>query len=528
MITNQEQTTTLRFQFLIRSLITLLVIALFSGTIQLYFINEQISKDVENQGLLVAQSVEQGIQETNMASKSIEHQIDLKLIACAKYISDQLQGRGLGEIRNEELIKMRDSLGLAGITLLAQNGDDVIGVKATDPKEVGFSFKQFGPDATRPMFDLLKGDVPRVSGGAYTEKNIMVLPISQSGSHTDKPEFFKYAYYHRPGANYIIDPYIQANEVYQFTEQVGPNAWISQVMKSNPLVKEIAVVNPHVFKDPSLAKKLYPPMKKIEYGQFKFESEKDEETLTKLADKPDKIYYVEKVNGNKVYKMFIPCNKDQTIYIALDYGAMSWPMYRHSILLIVFGLVSMLGLFFVTVGFFHRIYENIQRIKKHIKLLEAGDFTSRSHVQDNNELRKLSESINRMTKTLHQVLKDTSEQAIKARRMAVLLEAEANQSVEKMFTISMETTMHAREQLEEMMNSLDFLERYLQSRPETEKEKELLEKIHVMRQIAKDHTAATTDMTLTLSDLLKSLHDQSRDLSDLSNNLLEHIKKFKL
>jgi methyl-accepting chemotaxis protein len=528
MNTNQEKIKTLRSQFLTRSLITLLVIVLISGVIQLYFINEQISKNVENQGLLVAQSIEQGIQETNMASKSIEHQIDLKLIACAKYISDQLQDRDLGEISNEELIKIRDSLNLAGITLLAQNGDDVIGVKATDPKEEGFSFKQFGPDATRPMFDLLKGDVPRVSGGAYTEKNIMVLPISQSGSHTDKPEFFKYAYYHRPGTNYIIDPYIQANEVYQFTEQVGPNAWISKVMKSNPLVKEIAVVNPHVFQDPSLEKKLYPPMKKIEYGQFQFESEKDKETLTKLADKPDKTYYVEKVNGNKVYKMFIPINKDQTIYIALDYGAMSSTLYHYSIILIVFGLVSLLGLFIVTTGFFHRIYENIQRIKKHIKLLEEGDFTSRSHVKDNSELTKLSESINRMTETLQQVLKDTSEQAINAQRMSVLLEAEANQSVEKMFTLSMETTLNAREQLEELMNFLDSLERYLQSRPETEKEKDLLEQIHVIREITKDRTVATTDMTLSLSDLLKSLHEQASDLSDLSNNLLEHIKKFKL
>ncbi|WP_270584559.1 hypothetical protein [Bacillus smithii] len=91
-----------------------------------------------------------------------------------------------------------------------------------------------------------------------------------------------------------------------------------------------------------------------------------------------------------------------------------------------------------------------------------------------------------------------------------------------------ETTMKSREQLYEIISFLDELVETLQPYKKNEQVLHLIEKVEDMKQIANERTAATTDMTITLSDLIHSLHGQSRELSEISNALLESMKKFKL
>jgi hypothetical protein len=49
-----------------------------------------------------------------------------------------------------------------------------------------------------------------------------------------------------------------------------------------------------------------------------------------------------------------------------------------------------------------------------------------------------------------------------------------------------------------------------------------------MREVANNQTAAATDLTITLADLLEALHGQSSELSDISKTLLDQMGKFKL
>jgi methyl-accepting chemotaxis protein len=519
---------TLRSQFLVRVLITLLMIVSISGVIQMYSVREQLNENVTNQANIMAKSILQGIKEKEVASRAIEYQIDLKLVAYAKHVADRLKGKTVSQITNEELVRIRDELKLSGITILTRVKDDIVGVRSTEPEEIGFSFKKIGyPDGFTAMDNLLNGRRVNV-GETYQDKNLFILPISQSGSHAASPTFFKYGYYRPEGSTFIIAPYVEANEVYQFTKQVGPDQWIHEVIASNPFVKEIGVVNPQVYKDPSLAGKLYPPLKKLEYGSFAYETEKDEAVLTQMAAVSELTQFVQEVNGRKLYKMFMPIDKNRVIYIAFDYDKMSEPIYRNSVILIVSGLISLLALFLLTSRFFNGIYHNIQRIKSQVKLLEAGDFTARSEVKDRSELGELSESTNHMAETLQQVLRDTSEQAQKAQKLSVILQTEANQIVEKMYVISMEATSYSRSKLDDIMEFLDCVEGEFKALPQTEKTEELLRLIDVMRGVARDRTAATTDMTIELSDLIKSLRDQSNEMSGISSSLFHNISKFKL
>jgi methyl-accepting chemotaxis protein len=521
-----KQNKTLLQQFLSRIFVILIILSVITGVIQLYFINQQITLETDNQAFMIAQSINKGIEETLLASTAIERQIDLKLISYAKHIADRLQNKSLKMITNEELASIRDQMGVAGITILARSEGDIVGVLSTEPQDIGWSLKKIG--YLEIVDPLLNGGKALVPGATFIENNIVVLPIAQSGTHVDKPTFYKYSYYHPPGKPYIISVFIEAGEVYQFTREIGPDVWISKVRKENSNVMEIGVLTPKVFFEPSLERQLYPPMKKIVYGTYEYESKEDIKILTQLTAQPKVVTSIQKIENKNIYKMFLPIKDDQVVYIALDYDELSSPLVRHSVILIVSGFVSLVALFMLTASFFTKIYKNIQKIITQIKQLETGDLTARSDVSDKGELGDLSHSVNKMADALHKLLTDTYEKATQAQRVAVVLEAEANNSVEKAFSLSMEKTATARDSIDEIYFYLDQVEELLEQQKHNPKAIEILDSLGQIRDWAKERTNNTTEITITLADLLKSLHAQSSELSDISKLLLQKMEQFKL
>ena len=71
-------------------------------------------------------------------------------------------------------------------SLLAENGNDIVGTKSTDKDEIGFSFKKmFGPEneGYLGMKDLLNNVTPIPKNRSYVDHNTIILYTSQSGSH---------------------------------------------------------------------------------------------------------------------------------------------------------------------------------------------------------------------------------------------------------------------------------------------------------------------------------------------------------
>ncbi|TJY42851.1 methyl-accepting chemotaxis protein [Cohnella pontilimi] len=517
---------TLRRQFFIRILAVMVTIAAITGGIQVWVMSNNVQKDIDQQAAMISESIRQGIKETDTASLSIEHQIDLKLESYAKRIADKLRGKSIDQITNDQLSSIRDEVGVAGITLFVRTKEDIVGARATDPKEIGFSIKGLNPYAYQ-MFDLFMSGQKLPDEAAnkisFLSNNMLTLYISQSGSHGVEPAFFKYGYYRSEDLDYLIDPYIEADEVYKFMQDVGPDSWIKQVLERHPYAMEIAVLDPRVFADPSLAENMYPPLTKVVNGKYTFENSRDTQILVDMMKSPTAKAYRDK----GTYKVFSPIKEDRVLYIALDYDKMAWPIYRHAIIIAISGFVSLIALFMLTASFFSRIYSNIQKIMKQIARLEAGDITAKSELKDKGELGSLSESANKMVDSLNHVLTDTYDTATRAQRLAFMLETESNQSVEKAFTLSMENTSKVRGSVEEVYYFLDQIKEHLEAQDHA-KSRELLEKVEQIRDIAKERSNSTTDITITLSDLFKSLHAQSTELSDISGDLLEKLAKFKL
>lgn len=514
---------TLRSQFNLRLLIILITITVISGLVQFNFINYQVDNNVERQAEMIGQSIEQGIAETDLASRAIEQQIDYKLESISKRISDKLPNQ-LKNISNEELQRVAEEMGIAGIDIFAKKSNNLSVVKSSDSKTIGFTLKGISEEGNAALEKLLRGE--QYDGKeiiSYTNDNILILYTAQSGSH-EEPLFFKYAYYHQPNTDFIISSFIEANEVYQFTKEVGPDEWINKVLSEHEFAKEIAVLDPRVYADPSLAEEMYPPLKKIVYGNYSLKS--DDQILINMVNDPKTVTRIDKHHGEKIYKMFIPFDDGRVIYVAMNYEKMSAPFTNYSLILIAIGFISLVVLFITTTRFFNKIYSNIAKIIKQITSHEKGDFTARSDVEDNGELGQLSQSANKMAETLNHVLGHTREQAVQTERHAYLLDSEANNSVEKVYSMSMEATTDSRESTDEVDYIMKQIEELLQN--DNENDQAIKTKIAAIRKLVHKNSNSTTEMTITLSDLLKSLHDQSSSLSEISKELLKNLEQFDL
>jgi hypothetical protein len=116
---------------------------------------------------MTAQNIKREFENTNLAARSIEHQIDLKLISYAKNIAEVLKGKSIDEITNSDLKVIKEELELAGITLFARKGEDIVGVRSTDSEEIGFSSREFGFYET--VDALLEGRKASIEGATLLE-----------------------------------------------------------------------------------------------------------------------------------------------------------------------------------------------------------------------------------------------------------------------------------------------------------------------------------------------------------------------
>ncbi|MFC0560332.1 histidine kinase dimerization/phospho-acceptor domain-containing protein [Halalkalibacter alkalisediminis] len=257
-----------------------------------------------------------------------------------------------------------------------------------------------------------KGRKVAIEGATLIDENIIVLPIAQSGSHQNEPVFFKYSYYHPPGSSYIINPFIEVEEVDQFINKVGPSSSIAKMKTDNSYLEEVAILDPKVFVDPSLENELYPPLKKVVHGTFEFKNEEDIKVLESMTTDPKKTSYIQQVNGKKLYKMFLPTEDGQVIYIAFDYGEMSQPLNRQSKLISVAGFVSLIVLYLITSQFFKRIYQHIDLLVSNVGRISNGEYGLATVSDEQYEFRKLTESINQMSLSLHESFQKLSNEKL--------------------------------------------------------------------------------------------------------------------
>lgn len=224
---------------LLRTGIILFIIGLATFLLVFYLAKKEIHDRQENAVDSITEMIKQAIEITDESTKAFEHLVDLRLYSVSKAIAEELKGKKAENVTAEELKKIKDKWGLYDISLLVKKGEDLPVVQSSDPREIGLNAKDWGYWYTA-INQLIAGKEVTVGKGYYM-KNFWAGPLSKSEIY-DK--HFKYAYYYDGTTEFVINPFVAAEDIYKFTMyKSGPIQLIEKVENSTPGIVEIAVIN---------------------------------------------------------------------------------------------------------------------------------------------------------------------------------------------------------------------------------------------------------------------------------------------
>jgi hypothetical protein len=85
------------------------------------------------------------------------------------------------------------------------------------------------------------------------------------------------------------------------------------VTKNGEGLKEIAVLDPRVFQNPELETKLFPPLKKVIYGNYSYKDSKDTKILIGMEEnKLQKYHYIEKYKNKRFINYSLKLKMDKS------------------------------------------------------------------------------------------------------------------------------------------------------------------------------------------------------------------------
>lgn len=311
---NFSQKTTI-VQILFR-LVGIFFVSIFIAFSSIYLVTKgELAERTENELTSVTEMIKQSIESTHESTKNLEHLIDLRLYTISKAIGEELKGRNIDEMSAEELEKLKEKWGLSEISLLVPkpNGDIVV-EKSSDPKEVGLNAKDWGYWYVA-IKELLEGKEISVSKG-YSEKYYWVGPLSLSDVVN---KHYKYAYYYDGTTEFIINPFVEAGDIYQFMQTSGPTQLIERMKAGYENINEIGVINTAAFLKGS-ENEVIEPMSDIPvlYGSHETKLEEDREIFKTLSETPGvKKIKFEKGNSH-LEKIYISLPDKRVLVILMN------------------------------------------------------------------------------------------------------------------------------------------------------------------------------------------------------------------
>lgn len=296
-------------------LFTIIIILLNASYYQHY--KEMLIDNQKDKMNLLFKNIEINVDETATGEKFVMDLIGQNLRTAA--IAAKLKlNPDISKVTNEELTELKQQIGVDDITLFAPVGDDFVGLKSSDPKELNVSSK--GWDTYYEAFKQL-----------YALKDVNVgigqsLPYYWSGpvdtATTNPTELNIWGYYYDGTTNYIIDPFVHNKTLRKYQDLTGVDDAIDRLLKDNRhTALEIAVLN----SDKLLGKKL--PVKnpapsywfserEVLFGSYEYRDEEEKKYAESALARNETVFYVTESNGKSVMKSFTPVHTDYLKYNA--------------------------------------------------------------------------------------------------------------------------------------------------------------------------------------------------------------------
>lgn len=337
--------------------IVLSIVGIISLSI-IYVVQQKLTNNEQIQeATAIAEIIKHSIYINTKSIKTKEHLIDLHLYSISKAIGDSLAGRTIDQVSNEELVALKEKWDLYDISLFVKRGDSLVVEKSSDPRELGLDAITWGfwYDAMIQLYNL----EPVTIKHGYAQDNYWAGPMSLS-EITD--EHFKYVYYYDESLEFIINPYIAADNVYELISNSNTNSLIEKIKETSYYnVKEIAVINKDAFLHPREV--IVEPERDLPvlYGTNNYALKVDEQIISTLSvnDSIKMQSFTEK--GRQLSKLFIALNDRQILTVVIDTS-------KYNVLAFQF-LSALLGIF--ALAFIVVAIVLFMMNKKSYKILEA-------------------------------------------------------------------------------------------------------------------------------------------------------------
>ncbi|TVY11047.1 EAL domain-containing protein [Paenibacillus cremeus] len=380
------------------------VILIVNNVVNYYFTENLLRTDQEKQTEVLAKIIGTSIERSQYGAQYVEDLIGEKLRVAA-IVAQYALDPDINKVSNDDLVEVANKIGVSHITLMTRVGDDIKGVKSSDPKERDMSTKDWKYWFTAFNQLLDKGNVSISEGQKL--KNYWSGPMNTS--YTDPNHVDKWGYYYDGTTNYIINPYVRDEQIINFKNQVGAESILEQTKKNNDTILEITGFNPKTFGKPPIyteiegVKYIDYVNQEIQFGKYTFQDKnRDLASITEAMETGKLVSYIATVNNKKVLKSFISINSETPYVIGIvnDYNiiqnVLNKQLYNNLIIsLIVITVVLLISFVLATY-----IVRPLNLILRKVGEIANGNFGAKVSINRNDEFGLLANQVNIMSHNL--------------------------------------------------------------------------------------------------------------------------------
>ncbi|MDH2362520.1 EAL domain-containing protein [Priestia megaterium] len=393
---------------------TLLVLCILLANNTLHYIRSKnrLIEFNKKEITLVTEGIAYEVENSKNSASYMENRMAQELRTASIAIQDSLPA-DYHDVSNDQLKRLAKKLMISHITLLAPAGDDIIGVKSSDPKEINMSTKEWGYWYT--SFRQL------LSQQTITTKKGVTLPHFWSGpievASSNPNHIDKWGYYYDGSTNYIIDPYFRDRHVLDFEKRFGPTNVMNRFTENLEGVLELTVFNPKNFgkrnQNVYLNGNKYIKIKDqpIWYGTYTYRNtERDKKSIQEVLKTGKSQSYLAEINHKKVLKTLVPIKEKNTpayvIGVVYDYGLIEKELQQELIKHLLLSLPFIFIVLIISFIFSTSITRPIKHIMEHVNQIAKGNFGKVLNTRRKDELGGLVANINHLSHFLKTYVDD--------------------------------------------------------------------------------------------------------------------------
>lgn len=390
---------------LVMSLSVLIILGL-NIALSYYTTQENLQQDSEKRAVSAAKQIALAVEQNQNSTDSIKKQIAKNLWLASIIIADRLDP-DIKNVTIEQLNELSEEAGVTDISLMIQTEDDIIVSKSSDPNEIGLSTKKmtYWYEAFKQLFAIKQATVPQ----GVTFDHFWSDGFEYATSDPDNINIW--GYYHDGERNYIINPFLNANQVEDYVVFSSPDGMLEKVKDVNPSILSITGINPSTFGQPSMAQDGTDELnykfgtRPIKFGSYEYgQIEEDKAAINKAIETGNNVSYVAKVDNKKVLKNMIPIPSPSEgsyiISIITDYeeieGVITEQLVSHIAVSLVLLEIVIFGSYLLASAY----TKPIQIVLSKVNEVADGHFHLGVPLKRNDELGQLSNGINAMIRNL--------------------------------------------------------------------------------------------------------------------------------